>query len=92
MLQHSVCLFVCGSAELVSVLKQALGGFCFAEPRGGVFQAPVRTGNAKTMEKDRAIAKRNQLDGGDDPCRRSSGESEGKRESERSRSFIFFLP
>lgn len=92
MLRHSVCLFVCGSAELVSVLKEALGDSVLPSHEGEIFQAPVRTGNVKTMEKDRVIAKQNQLNSGDDPRCRSSGEIERKRESERSWSFIFFLP
>ncbi len=56
-LQHSVCLFVRGSTGLVSVLKEALGDYVLQSREGEIFQAPVKEGNAETMEEDRAIAK-----------------------------------
>lgn len=55
--QHSVCLFVRGSAGLVSVLKEALGDYVLQRHEGKIFRAPVKEGNAETMEEDRAIAK-----------------------------------
>lgn len=56
-LQHSICLFVRGSAGLVSVLKEALGDYVLQSHEGKIFRALVKEGNAETMEEDRAIAK-----------------------------------
>lgn len=86
---HSVCLFVRGSAGLVSALKEALGDYVLQSREGEFFSEPLlKREMQRQWRKTERLLNRNC---GDDPCCYSSGESKGKTEKARGHGASFSL-